>query len=550
MTLHPDTPNRTARAGSMTAHSLGDISRRSAARWPDRIAIVHRDTELTYAQLDGRVDAAATYLWACGVREGDCVMLLSHNCWQYPVLVLAAARVGASAVPVNFMLTGHEVAFVIDDAAPTVLVVEDALIEVAVTALAATATRPPKLASIPLSGGTLPRGWSDLDVELAAMRAPAPSITVADDAVIRVMYTSGTESRPKGVLHSSRTLMWQYMSCIVSGGMAEHDVEVHALPLYHCAQLDNFLMTDLVLGATSIILDRPEPTAILDAVERSGATNLFCPPTVWVAIVGLLAERPRALDTLRKGYYGASALPPPVLAEMRRLLPDLRLWNFYGQTEMGSLATVLSPDEQDGRPGSAGRPALNVTTAIVDDCNEVLPAGQIGEIVHRSPQVTLGYLGLPEQTATAFAGDWFHSGDLGYLDDDGFLWVVDRKKDMIKSGGENVASREVEEALYRLPGVSEAAVYAVPHDKWIEAVAATVVAAPGATPTAESIIDACRLMLAPYKVPKYVTFADRLPKNPSGKVRKNELRAQFAKASATLHSPGSSAKTDLGTHGS
>lgn len=171
---------------------------------------------------------------------------------------------------------------------------------------------------------------------------------------------------------------------------------------------------------------------------------------------------------LRKGYYGASPLPVEVLREMNRRLPGIRLWNFYGQTEMASLATALGPEDQETHGGSAGKPALNVETRIVDDRDLPLPAGEVGEIVHRSPHATVGYLGQPEKTAEAFAGGWFHSGDLGYLDEDGYLWVVDRKKDMIKTGGENVATREVEETLYELDGVGEAAVFAVPHPRWIE----------------------------------------------------------------------------------
>ena len=511
----------------ITSQSLGDIPRRSAARWPDRTAIIHRDMVLSFAALDTAVDAASAFLWSSGVRAGDRVMLLAHNCWHYPVLVFAAARIGAVAVPVNFMLTATEVAYLVEDCVPKVLVAEDALVETATLAVAHADTPPQVMVSINLTGHIVASDWTDLDAALAADRAPAPQIDVPDDAMIRIMYTSGTESNPKGVMHSSRTLMWQYMSCISSGGMEPDDIEVHALPLYHCAQLDNFLITDIMLGATSLILDRPEPDAILDAVKRIGATNLFAPPTLWVGLVARLVTRPGALDTLRKGYYGASALPAQVLGEMRRMMPQLQLWNFYGQTEMGSLATVLPPAQQDARPGSAGRAALNVTTAIVDDANQVLPAGDVGEIVHRSPQVTLGYLNLPDRTAEAMAGGWFHSGDLGYLDSDGYLWVVDRKKDMIKSGGENVASREVEEALYRLPQVREVAVYGVPHEKWIEAVAATIVLTPGADGDADAITAACRSVLAPYKVPKFIHFADQLPKNPSGKILKRTLRDRF-----------------------
>ncbi|GAA5060818.1 fatty acyl-CoA synthetase [Nocardia callitridis] len=512
--------------GAARSHALGDIPRRSAARFPDRTALIHRATVLTFAELDRKIDAAANWLWQAGLRPGDRLAILSHNCWQYPVVIFGAARIGVVAVPINFMLTSGEIAYLLDDCRPSAFIAEDALCSTAQQAISAASAKVSVRLAISLAESAVatPRGWTDFERAMVETgTAAAPEIAVDDDAPIRIMYTSGTESRPKGVLHSSRTLMWQYLSCVVSGGMAADDIEVHALPLYHCAQLDNFLITDIYLGATSIVLDRPDPSAILDAVERHGATNLFCPPTVWIALLDRLSEQNRALPSLRKGYYGAAALPIEVLHDLREKFPNLRLWNFYGQTEMGSLATALPPSEQDRRPGSAGRPALNVQTAIMDDDNRVVATGSVGEIVHRSPQVTLGYLNQPEKTEEAFAGGWFHSGDLGYFDEDGYLWVVDRKKDMVKSGGENVATREVEEVLYEIDAVVEAAVYGIADSRWIEAVAATVVVR-DASVSVEDIVAHCRKKLAPYKIPKSIVFAEELPKNPSGKVLKRTLR--------------------------
>jgi fatty-acyl-CoA synthase len=221
-------------------------------------------------------------------------------------------------------------------------------------------------------------------------------------------------------------------------------------------------------------------------------------------------------------------MPVEVLKEMQRRLPDVQLWNFYGQTEMSPLATQLGPGEQLSHAGSAGRAALNVETRIVDDQDVTVPAGTVGEIVHRSPHATLGYYNDEAKTAEAFRNGWFHSGDLGYVDEDGRLYVVDRKKDMIKTGGENVASREVEEALYRLEGVAEVAVFGVDHPRWVEAVTAVVVPKEGVELTSEAVLAHSREVLAPYKRPKYVVLVDQLPKNPSGKILKRELRDRHA----------------------
>ena len=273
-------------------------------------------------------------------------------------------------------------------------------------------------------------------------------------------------------------------------------MEVHSLPLYHCAQLHCFLTPGIYLGATNVVLPGADPAAILEAVEAEHATKLFCPPTVWISLLRHPDFDRRDLSSLRKGYYGASIMPVEVLKEIGARLPDVRLFNFYGQTEMGPLATVLKPADQVRKAGSAGRAALNVETLVVDEAGRPQPAGEIGEIVHRSPHAMLGYWRDPDRTAQAFAGGWFHSGDLGVLDAEGYLTVVDRKKDMIKTGGENVASREVEEALYTHPAVAEAAVFGLPHPQWIEAVSAAVVVRDGQVATPDELIAHCRQRLA------------------------------------------------------
>src|SRR5690606_5723605 len=300
------------------------------------------------------------------------------------------------------------------------------------------------------------------------------------------------------------------------------------LPLYHCAQLDNFLITDVYLGATSIILPRPDPELVLRTIERHRVTNYFAPPTVWISLLRSPVFDTVDLSSLRKGYYGASAMPAEILAEIRDRLPGLRLWNFYGQTEMAPLATALGPDEQDAHAGAAGRPVTNVETVILDDDGAVLPAGTVGEIAHRSPHLMLGYYDDPAKTAEAFRGGWFHSGDLGYFDEHGMLHVVDRKKDMINTGGENVASREVEEVIYRHPAVEEVAVFGLPHPTWVEAVVAAVVTRNGMTLGEEELLGHCREHLAGFKTPKQVFFVDSLPKNPSGKLLKRVLRDRYS----------------------
>jgi fatty-acyl-CoA synthase len=506
-------------------HALGDIPRRTARRVPDKLALIDGAVSLTFAQLDVAIDRTAAGLEAAGLAKGDRLAALSRNCWQYAVLSPATARLGAIFVPINFMLGPDEVAFILDHSAASVFVVEDGLIPLGEKALAASAGTTKMRVVIKRSDDAVSGGWTDVQ-DWIDFDGSAPQVIVGDDDPVRLMYTSGTESRPKGVLLSSRSLMWQYTSCVIDGGMAADDVELHCLPMYHCAQLDCFLLPDIYLGATSVILPGPEPRAILEAIERHRVTKFFAPPTVWISLLRCPDFDRTDLSSLSKGYYGASPMPVEILKEIQQRLPDLRLWNFYGQTEMAPLATILTPDEQLAHAGSAGRAALNVETRIVDGNDEPVAAGNVGEIVHRSPQATLGYYNQPEQTQDAFRNGWFHSGDLGYVDEHGRLYVVDRKKDMIKTGGENVASREVEEAIYAHPDVAEVAVFGVPHPTWVEAVAAVVVPKPGTQLEATAVISHARERLAGFKTPKYVVLAESLPRNPSGKILKRQLREE------------------------
>ncbi|MFE9100885.1 acyl-CoA synthetase [Actinomadura geliboluensis] len=509
-------------------HSVGDLLHRTARRYPGKLAVVSGELRVTYAEFDVAVNRAAHALAARGLAKGDRIALLSHNCWQYAVIAFATAKLGVVLVPVNFMLNADEVAYIVGHSGASGIIAEDALAPTAEKALATAGVEGGVRGWIGLSGAPAGDGWEDVDAWWSAGPEVAPDVLVADDDPLRLMYTSGTESRPKGVMLSSRSLISQYVSCVIDGEMSPDDVEVHTLPMYHCAQLDCFFSVDVYLGATSIILPSPEPGALLETIEREKVTKLFCPPTVWISLLRHPDFERRDLSSLRKGYYGASPMPVEVLRELLRRLPGVRLWNFYGQTEMAPLATILRPEEQLERAGSAGRAGINVETVVVDDDGNPVAAGEIGEIVHRSPHAALGYYRDEEKTAEAFRGGWFHSGDLGVMTEDGYLSVVDRKKDMIKTGGENVASREVEEAIYELDGVAEVAVFGISHPHWIEAVTAVVVPKAGSELSVEDVVAHARERLAPYKRPKYVVLVDALPKNPSGKILKRELRERHA----------------------
>ncbi len=510
-------------------HTIGDLLRRSALRHPQRLALVHDERRWSYSELDAAVNRCANALTGRGVAQGDRVAMFSHNSDAFVIAFFALAKLGAISVPINFMLNAAEVAYVLDHAGVSAVVVEDALVATMDQAIAAAAQGDNILLKLSISvrGDVVAPTWKPFEGLLDHVAASEPNVLIADDDPVQLMYTSGTESRPKGAVMTNRSLLAQYVSCIVDGRMTAADVEIHALPLYHCAQLHCFLTPDVYLGATSIVLASADPTLILETIESERVTKLFCPPTVWISLLRHPEFDTRDLSSLRSSYYGASMMPVEILRELIERLPRMELFNFYGQTEMSPLATILGPEDQVRKAGSAGRAAINVETRIVDDDDEPVGPGVVGEIVHRSPHATPGYWNDPVKTAESFRNGWFHSGDLGVVDDEGYLSVVDRKKDMIKTGGENVASREVEEALYAHPAVLEVAVFGVPHPHWIEAVTAAVVLRPDQIVEATDLVAFARTRLAGFKVPKSIVIVDELPKNASGKILKRELREQM-----------------------
>jgi fatty-acyl-CoA synthase len=506
-------------------HTLADIVRRSAARHPDKTAIVCGDTTWSYRDFDAVVGKVAAGLHREGVAKGDRVAILARNSHAFIALRFAIARLGAVLVPINFMLKADEAAYILRHAGAKLLATDSGLSALAKDA-ASRDTQVERFVWLPAEEPSEPvPGMLRFDA-LADSTGDAPEVELNGSDLAQIVYTSGTESLPKGAMLTHDAVLWQYASCIVDAEIARRDLALHALPLYHCAQLDVFLGPSLYVGGFNVITAKPTPDNLLPLIERHRITSFFAPPTVWIALLRSPLFDRTDLSTLRKGYYGASIMPVEVMREITQRLPDLQLWNLYGQTEIAPLATMLGPDEQLTKPGSCGRAALNVETRVVDDDMRDVPhdGSSVGEIVHRSPQLLQGYFHDEERTAAAFEGGWFHSGDLATVDAEGYISVVDRKKDMIKSGGENVASREVEEAIYRLAGVSEVAVVGLPHPKWVEAVTAIVVPKAGAALTEADVLAHCAQQLGGYKVPKRVVFVETLPKNPSGKLLKRELR--------------------------
>ncbi|MFD3734097.1 acyl-CoA synthetase [Streptomyces sp. NPDC058632] len=491
------------------ASTVDGLLRRSARRTPARIAVEYGDRAWTYDALDTAVSRAASVLLGAGPSPGDRVGAYGHNSDAYLIGFLACARAGLVHVPLNQNLTGDDLAYLVGQSGSGLVLADPGL-----------------AGRLPDGVRTLP--LRDADGSLLELLAEAPAHAGPEprsEDLVQLLYTSGTTARPKGAMMTHRALVHEYLSAITALDLQAGDLPVHALPLYHSAQMHVFLLPYLAVGATSVILDAPDGDRIFDLIEAGRADSLFAPPTVWIG----LSDRPdfqaRDLSGLRKAYYGASIMPVPVLERLTERLPDLAVYNCFGQSEIGPLATVLAPDEHKGRMGSCGRPVLFVDARVVDEDGKDVPDGTPGEIVYRSPQLCEGYWDKPEETAEAFRDGWFHSGDLAVRDTHGYFTIVDRVKDVINSGGVLVASRQVEDALYTHEAVAEAAVIGLPDERWVEAVTAVVVTR--GKVTEEELIAHARERLSSFKAPKRVLFVDRLPRNASGKILKRELRDRF-----------------------
>jgi fatty-acyl-CoA synthase len=515
-------------SSAIRRQTLYDVLHRSAARDPGKLAIACGATRWTYAEFDGVCLRLAAGLAQRGIVKDSRVAILARNSHAFAALRFALARLGAVLVPINFMLKADEAAYILRHAGATLLATDSEFAPLA-RAAAGLDTAVRELLWLPAETPGEPEPGMLGFGALAACTAAAPEVDLGGSDLAQIVYTSGTESSPKGAMLTHDAVLWQYVSCIVDAEIGRDDLALHALPLYHCAQLDVFFGPSVHVGASNVITARPVPDNLLPLIERHRITSFFAPPTVWIALLRSPLFDRTDLSSLRKGYYGASIMPVEVLRELATRLPDVRLWNLYGQTEIAPLATMLGPDDQLRKPGSCGRAVLNVETRVVDDALRDVAPGEVGEIVHRSPHLMLGYFHDDERTAAAFEGGWFHSGDLATIDAEGYITVVDRKKDMIKTGGENVASREVEETIYRLPQVSEVAVVGVPHPRWVEAVIAVIVVKAGAALDEPAVLAHCHAQMASFKAPKGVVFVDSLPKNPSGKLLKRQLREAHAR---------------------
>jgi fatty-acyl-CoA synthase len=509
--------------------TVGRILERAASRRPEKLALTYAERRWTYAELNRAAGRVAAGLLAQGLTPGDRVAAFGKNSDAYLLLYLGCARAGLVHVPVNFNARGDELVYLLTQTEPRIAFHDPAFVPL-IDELAG------RLGE--LRHGALRDGLRDQpDVLRWALDADGPvheECGVCDQDLVQILYTSGTTSRAKGAMLTHRAFVHHYTSAIVGLGLQERDTQLHSLPLYHSAQMHVKLMPGLAVSATNHLIESPDLDEIFARIPRDGIDTLFLPPTVWVGFVNHPRFADADLSTLRKAFYGASIMPMPILERLQARLPGVGFYNLFGQSEIGPLATVLRPEEHAARPDSVGRAVLFVETRVVDEAGRDVAPNELGEVIYRSPQLCRGYWGKPEETAEAFRGGWFHSGDLVRIDAEGYMFVVDRLKDVINTGGVLVASREVEDVLYGHPAVAEVAVIGLPHEVWIEAIAAVVVLNAPAEP--EELIAFARSRLPGQKAPKAVHIVTELPKNPSGKLLKRQLRERFGGSASAVGS--------------
>ncbi|TSE02242.1 long-chain-fatty-acid--CoA ligase [Skermania sp. ID1734] len=494
---------------------------------PDQVALRYRGANTTWRQLHERSESLADALARRGVGFGDRVLIVLLNHPEYVEAVLAINALGAIAVPVNFRLTPPELGYIVADSGARAVITEAAL-----APLVAAVRGGETSLEFTVVLGAEPIGdalaYESLVAELGDKHSP---LDIPEDTPALIMYTSGTTGSPKGAILSHGNMQGQAFTCIRALQTAPDSIYFCAAPLFHIAGLGS-IAPNLVLGITTVIhpLGAFNASETLDAWEREQATSVFLVPAQWQVICADPTVRQRDLK-LRVISWGAAPASDTVLRAMSETFPDALNVAVFGQTEMSPITCVLDGTDAIRKLGSVGKPIPTIATRIVDDeMNDVAP-GEVGEIVYRGPTLMQGYWNKPEATAEAFAGGWFHSGDLVRQDEEGFIYVVDRKKDMIISGGENIYCAEVENVLFAHPKIREAAVIGRTDEKWGEVPVAVVALADGADLTLAELEPFLNENLARYKHPKELVIVDELPRNASGKVVKGQLRMSQGAAS-------------------
>lgn len=507
-------------------YTLGDIARCSARSFPTRTAMVFEGKSLTYAELNERVNRLCNGLAALGIGRNDRLAVLSENTCKYLEIYFAAGKLGASVTPLNFRLADPEIVHIINDSESTVLFAGDGYEE----RLMQIRTTLPGIGKW-IAMDNRAAGYEFYEDLLAGASPGEPESKTNEEDMAILMYTGGTTGLPKGVMMSHRSLMTGFIGAALGFSFSKQDTTCFVLPLFHVSFWPAFAV--LLVGGKVAIVRRPDIADILTLIQNEKCTHINAVPTLYNWMLQYAASGAFDLSSLKTMSYAGSPFPPELLKKCIARF-GRKFSQAYGMTECigGTILSMEDHDPEGARShllASAGKAAMGVDVAVVDVEDRMLPAEQTGEIVIRGKCVMKGYWKNPEMTETALRGGWYHTGDMGYLDKEGYLFLVDRKSDMIVTGGENVYPREVEDVLYQHPAVAMAAVVSAPDDKWGERVQAVVVLKPDCKAEANELIEHCKARLAGYKCPKKIEFWDTLPTTTVGKIVRKDIKKSFWK---------------------
>jgi long-chain acyl-CoA synthetase len=508
-------------------YTLGDVPRKGAIVHPDKVAIVFERTRLTFREMNERVNRFANALIGIGCKRGYRLAILSENTHKYMEIYFAAAKAGMSVTPLNFRLSDAELTHIVNDSEAVVFIVGDGYEERSQAMRNDLINIRHWIALESRAKGHL--FYEDLIKDASSAD---PEVQVDEDEMMILMYTGGTTGLPKGVMLSHRNLLSAMYGLIIAYSFTRHDIECFILPLFHISLWP--VLCVLMVGGRVVILRRPDLQETLRAIQDEKCTRIVLVPTLLAWILELSNLDEFDLSRLRAITYAGSPMAPEVLKRCISKFGSI-FGQGYGLTEAAPLATALFPEDHafEGPKAcllkSVGKEGATAEVRVLDENDIPVKPGQVGEIAVRGKNVMMGYWKNPELTAEILRGGWLHTGDLGTVDDEGYIYLVDRKADMIITGGENVYPKEVEDILYEHPAVLECAVVSAPDEKWGERVQAVVSIKEDQSITEDELIQYCKGRLAGYKCPKKVEFWDKLPKTPIGKIIRKEVKNYFWK---------------------
>lgn len=504
-------------------NSLGDSLTLTAGKFPEKTALINfGGARFTWREFNIRVNKLANSLIKLGISKGDKVAYLFYNGSRFSETHYAVAKVGAVGVPLNFRLTGRELSYQIENADTICIVYGNEFIET-INSIKGNLSKV-KLFVCDGEGGESVLNYEDL---ISGADPEEPDVKVSLDDENLILYTSGTTGVPKGAVLTHKNSLFNGYTMIMDYQLTHDDIVQVAPPLYHSASLNGFLVTAVILGATMVLHKQVIPRDMFQAIQDEKITKTWGPATMWRMLINDPAVNEYDLSSTRLVVNGAMYMPAHMRKQLLSHFPNAEMGDTYGMTEASPCTTILRPKDALRKPASVGVPLTVCDVKIFNEKGEELPANETGEIVNRG-NFMKGYYKMPEETEAVIKDGWFYTGDLGMKDEEGFIYLVDRKKDMIVSGGENVYSKEVEEVISTHPKVLEVAVIGLPDEKWGEVVTAVVASRPEEEITEEEIIEYSKKSLAGYKCPKIVKFIDNIPKNPAGKIVKSKLKKLYS----------------------